>query len=100
LVKPSNQKYFAFPEGQISANNPANPARRGASAIVTNVGPGGGGRFRRQVRFIVPDENAEADGEVVWSWRRDAGVKFVGSKLLRDDGDKKARSPGRARYKP
>jgi len=37
-----------------------------------------------------------ADGEAVWSWRPDAGVKFL-SKLLRDDGGKKARSPGRAR---
>jgi hypothetical protein len=26
---------------------------------------------------------ADADGEVVWSWRPDAGVKFVRSKLLR-----------------
>ena len=41
-----------------------------------------------------------ADGEVVWSWRRDAGVKFLRSRLLGGDGGKKARSPGRARYKP
>ena len=26
-----------------------------------------------------PDENAETDGEVVWSWRRDAGAKLCGS---------------------
>ena len=32
----------------------------------------------------------EAYGEVVWSWRPDAGVKFLRSKLLRDDGGKKA----------
>jgi len=25
------------------------------------------------------DENAEADGQVVWFWRRDAGVKLAGS---------------------
>ena len=43
---------------------------------------------------------AEADGEVVWSRRPDAGVKFLRSKLLGGDGGKKARSPGRARYKP
>ena len=24
-----------------------------------------------------PDENAKAYGEVVWSWRRDAGVKLA-----------------------
>jgi hypothetical protein len=41
-----------------------------------------------------------ADGEAVWSWRPDAGVKFLRSKLLGDDGGKKARSPGRARNKP
>ena len=40
---------------------------------------------------------ANADGEVVWSWRPDAGAKFLRSKLLRDDGGKRARSPGRAR---
>jgi hypothetical protein len=50
--------------------------------------------------FFAPDENAEAYGEVVWSWRRDAGVKLLRSKLLRGDGGKKARSPGRARSKP
>src|SRR6266851_6244728 len=33
---------------------------------------------------------ADADGKIVWSWRPDAGVKFLRSKLLRDDGGKKA----------
>ena len=39
-----------------------------------------------------------ADGEVVWSWRPDAGAKSA--KMLRHlagDGGKKARSPGRSR---
>jgi hypothetical protein len=35
-----------------------------------------------------------ADGEVVWSWRPDAGAKLVRSKLLRGDGGKKARLTG------
>jgi hypothetical protein len=26
---------------------------------------------------LSPDENAAADGEVVWSWRRDPGVKLA-----------------------
>ena len=43
--------------------------------------------------FFAPDENAEAYGEVVWSWRRDAGAKLRGN-ILRSDGGKKARSPG------
>src|ERR1700731_1434987 len=51
-------------------------------------------RRRRMTNAVV------ADGEAVWSWRPDAGVKFLRSKLLGDDGGKKARSPGRARNKP
>ena len=43
--------------------------------------------------------NAGAYGEVVWSWRRDAGAKLRGN-ILRSNGGKKARSPGRARSKP
>jgi len=48
--------------------------------------------------FLAPDENAKAYGEVVWSWRRDAGAKLV--EQFASDGGKKARSPGRARSKP
>src|SRR3954453_9667742 len=40
-----------------------------------------------------------AYGEVVWSWRRDRGVYFAGG-YPADNGDKKRRSPGRARSKP
>ena len=45
--------------------------------------------------------DALTDEEVVWSWRRDAGAKLAKT-LTRcaGDGGKKARSPGRARYKP
>ena len=32
----------------------------------------------RQARYLIAlDENAAAYGEVVWSWRRDAGVKLA-----------------------
>ncbi len=48
--------------------------------------------------FFAPDENAKAYGEVVWSWRRDAGAKLA--MFFASDGGKKARSPGRARSKP
>src|SRR5438105_2373837 len=41
-------------------------------------GAGCDGRFGVR-RFFAPDENAEAYGEVVWSWRRDAGAKLAGS---------------------
>src|SRR5450432_1741318 len=37
-----------------------------------------------------------ADGEIVWSWRSDAGAKFVGD-ILRGDGGNQAWSPGRSR---
>jgi hypothetical protein len=54
-------------------------------------------RWTRELRLT---SVAQADGEVVWSWRPDAGAKFARSKLLAGDGGKKARSPGRARSKP
>jgi hypothetical protein len=41
----------------------------------------------------------EADGEVVWSWRSEAGAKVAGS-VLRTTVATKRWSPGRARYKP
>src|SRR5438876_3729482 len=42
------------------------------------LGAGCDGRFGVR-RFLTPDENAEAYGEVVWSWRRDTGAKLSGS---------------------
>jgi hypothetical protein len=48
---------------------------------------------------VLSTNGINADGEVVWSWRPDAGVKLRG-KCPRDDGGKRARSPGRARNKP
>src|SRR5258708_2426371 len=41
-----------------------------------------------------------AYGKAVGAWRPDAGVKFLRDKFLMDDGGKKARSPGTARYQP
>jgi hypothetical protein len=38
---------------------------------------GCGGRGRRQALFAL-DETPFAYGEVVWSWRRDAGAKLCG----------------------
>jgi hypothetical protein len=43
-VKAWNQKYFAFAVGQIKTRTAAILFRGGASAIVTNVGMGCGGR--------------------------------------------------------
>ena len=71
------------------------PPQEGRIAIVTDVGSG-----MRWTQMACETNALDADGEGVWSWRPDAGVKFLRSKLLRDDGGKRARSPGRARNKP
>jgi hypothetical protein len=52
----------------------------------------------RQAALLL-DEIAAAYGKVVWSWRRDRGVYPVRLCGL-GNGDKKRRSPGRARRKP
>jgi hypothetical protein len=38
--------------------------------------------------------DAGADGKAVWSWRSEAGAKFLRSKLLRDDGGNQAMVTG------
>ena len=48
--------------------------------------------------MVLKTSALEADGEVVWSRRPDAGVKFALRRA--GDGGKKARSPRRARNKP
>jgi hypothetical protein len=72
---------------------PSHPMR-GAARDRHERAVGCGGRKCGERRTPRP-----ADGEAVWSWRPDAGVKFLRSKILRGDGGKKARSPGRARSK-
>ena len=63
----ANQKYI-----------PASPCRHeGRFAIVTKRGAGCDGRLRRQAGLFLPDETFAAYGEIVWSWRRDRGVKRV-----------------------
>ncbi len=48
--------------------------------------------------LVARTNGADADGEVVWSWRPDAGAKRAERSAR--DGGKKARSPGRVRRKP
>ena len=64
------------------------------------------GRTRRHERGAGCDGRGDvdttndvaADGEVVWSWRPDAGAKFAKMlPRLASDGGKRARSPGRSR---
>src|SRR6266516_2288834 len=52
----------------------------------------------RWTRAVPLTNCADADGEVVWFWRPDAGVKSV--RRSAGDGVKQAWSPGRARRKP
>src|SRR5438477_11789322 len=103
------QKSLSSPEMEnISLHNSGNQNYNSARLAPTRgayhdrhdtLGAGCDGRFGVRC-FLTPDENAKAYGEVVWSWRRDAGAKFLRSTLLRGDGDNKPAPPGRARYKP
>ena len=64
-----------------------------------NVGAGCDGRGWRRRAHGARTNDADADGEVVWSWRSEAGAKVAGS-ILRTTVATKRWSPGRARYKP
>ena len=80
--------------GQItSIFSPIPPPQEGRIAIVTDVGSG-----MRWTRRFTRRVGLSADGKDVWSWRPDADAKVV--ERSANDGGKRARSPGRARYKP
>jgi len=53
----------------------------------------------RWTRMARETNVADADGEVVWFWRSEAGAKVAGL-ISRTTVATKQRSPGRARYKP
>jgi hypothetical protein len=70
-VKPCWEKYFAFSEMQITYMVRAVPRSPGGRiAIVTKRGAGCDGRVGVQ-----KTKRIEADGEIAWSRRPDAGVK-------------------------
>jgi hypothetical protein len=50
--------------------------------------------LQRAIR--APTNNSDADGKAVWSWRSEAGAKFLRSKLLRDDGGNQAMVTGKS----
>src|SRR2546430_17206459 len=79
---------FSFLKIRIISNAVSCPPE-GRIAIVTTRWA----RDAMDAAFSTANGSA-AYGEVVWSWRRDAGVKLLRSKLLRGDGGKQARSPG------
>jgi len=94
-VQPLRKKYFAFSETQISRSVRAVLPRQEGRTRRHERGAGCGGRFGDARRAAL-----EADGKAVWSWRPDAGAKLSRKRFHESDGGKRARSPGRARYKP
>src|SRR6266851_8009207 len=68
------EKFSACPVGQISDLTPRVSPERGAARDRHETR--GGMRWTRKLRLT---SAADADGEVVWSWRPDAGVKLAGS---------------------
>src|ERR1700733_6773097 len=95
-VQSCTKKYFALPVGQIIFIPSRHPGPiRGA--FRDRHERWAGMRWTLQARKA----NArEADGEVVWSGRSDAGGKSRQCFALRGDGGNKPGSPGRARRKP
>src|SRR5436305_245503 len=69
---------------------------RGRFAVVTARWRGLRWTLWRQRGANRADETSAAYGEIVWSWRRDPGVKLAG-KSRQATGARKAASPGRAR---
>src|SRR5262245_4082479 len=71
-------KIFCFTEFANQCITPGSPRlQEGTLALVTERWRGLRWPLWRQV--ISPDETFAADGEVVRSWRRDRGVKFLRS---------------------
>jgi hypothetical protein len=90
-------KIFLFTRILIYGKCPLSPCHcEGRFAIVTKRGAGCDGRSRRQV--LAPGETSAADGEIVWSWRRDPGATPAVSPA--GNGGKKGRFPGESTYKP
>jgi len=88
LSSPRAKNISLFPKPKsVVMFAPSRSHKRGASRSSRTLEAGCGGRFGDARRAVL-----EADGETVWSWRPDAGAKFLRSKLLRDDGG--AKEPG------
>ena len=87
-VNPRAQKYFSLSETQITCIfRPVPRSLQRRFAVVTKRGAGCGGRGDAR------DECVAADGEGVWSWSPDAGIKPWGDEP-QGDGGYQARYPG------
>ena len=79
-VESSRKKYFASRLGRNSFIDSVVPfPQEGRLAIVTDVGYGMRWTRQRQARRSdgARTNDADVDGEVVWSWRPDAGAKLA-----------------------
>ena len=101
VVQSARKKYFALHSlhSLASLSHPAS-SKRGVRAIVTTREAGMRWTLSRQA--LLRETTGEmADGEVVWSWRPKAGVKWRRAhRIAQTDGDNKVWSPGRARRTP
>src|SRR5882762_7102274 len=87
------KKYSALDSPQISGF--ISPSRLIEEGRTRRHERGGGMRWTRVRRQTT---GARADGEIVWSWRSDAGAKVVKTlSRLTGDGGNQAWSPGRSR---
>jgi len=93
MSSPFRKNILLSPSGKSNLRLALSRLDKRGVRVVTNVGAGCDGRG-----WCRKTSGAGADGEVVWSWRPDAGVKLA--EFSAGDGGKKARSPGRARSKP
>jgi len=102
VVQSPSQKYSLFTRDPNHLHIPRRPGpREGRFAIVTNVGHGM--RWTRTRRSANILRGRTALTRTAKSYGPDASTLASSSreaKLLGDDGDKKARSPGRVRRKP
>ena len=93
-VQPLPQKYSDFPKTQISFITFPVLSHRGAARDRYGRGTGCGGRvgaFDEQRRMRTAKSCGPDASTLASSWLK---------QVFADDGDKKARSPGRARHKP
>jgi hypothetical protein len=80
------RKYSAFVLTQISSNYRRPTRTRGGSRVVERA-VGCGGRDSVGAQLVLRETNGVvADGEVVWSWRPDAGAKFFARRSSRERG--------------